>query len=147
MGDEPPDDEAALRIDPFADLLFTLVATVMPAVLLLLPAAQDAPAPLPDRPIRIEGRPAALYVARADGLRLGGPEARLVPLDAIPDDLPLRARLADAAVGPLLLLVEPEGGEAAFLFEGVLARAGVARIRQVRIAPTCGGPALRGCAP
>lgn len=145
---EPEDGTA---IDPLADLLFTLIAAVLPAIFLLAPllrapslgearevrpAAARAPAPVE---VRVDGRGAATVVAGAGGLRLMGEGGRPVGLDAIADDPGLiglldRLRADDR---PLLLVVEPDGLESAFLFEPVLAAHGPRDLREVRATDTC----------
>lgn len=143
--------EGGSAVDPLADLLFTLIAAVLPAIFLLAPllrapslgearevrpAAARAPAPVE---VRVDGRSAAALVAGAGGLRLVGEGGRLVGLDAIADDPGLiglldRLRQDDR---PLLLVVEPDGLEAAFLSEPVLAAHGPRDLREVRATDTC----------
>lgn len=140
--------------DPFADLLFALVAAVLPAILVLLPvvhqAAQSPGGHQPKDAVMVRGQPAQPILARADGL-LVAEDGGAVPLDRIPDDPALRAlllRLREAGQ-PLLLIVEPNGLESAFAFEPVAAAYGPARIEQVRARFTCDAaqePALaRAC--
>ncbi|GJD91434.1 hypothetical protein BHAOGJBA_4982 [Methylobacterium hispanicum] len=149
-------------IDPFADLLFALIAMVLPAILVLLPAlhlgavrrpaAEAAPTTPPSPAVTVGGHPAATIVAEAGGLRLASAGNRRIPLDAVPDDRALRDALAAlrAAETPLLVLIEPAGLEAAFLLEPVAAAHGPVRIAQLRTATPCAearDPALaRACA-
>lgn len=153
-GGEPADGPA----DPFADLLFTLIAAVLPAILVLLPAMHLSGA-LPPRPSRAEPPPAPVtvrgqsawpIVAQRDGLRLTEASNRVVSLDAIPDDGGLRAllqRLRDAGE-PLVLVIEPDGQEAAFVLEPLAAAQGPQEIQQIRADRPCGearGALARAC--
>lgn len=144
---DPESDETA-PADPFADLLFTLIAAVLPAILVLLPAlhlsgarpaaAPAAAAPAPE--VRVRGARSWPIVAGAEGLRLTGAGDRLVPLDAVPDDAGLRAELTRlrGEGEPLLLIVEPAGLESAFLLEPVAALHGPREMVQVRAEAACG---------
>lgn len=148
----------AMLADPQADLFFTLVAVMLPAILLLLPAARmadDAPAQrtqqmtetLARAGVNLDGVPAQLFIARADGVAFGPDGATVTALDAVQDDPALRAALSAAALrqaDPPLLLIEPGGEEAAFLFETLAAAYGPDRIAQVRLERGCAG--LRGAA-
>lgn len=139
------EDDGAAPVDPFADLLFTLIAAVLPAILVLLPAmhlsrAIPAAAPEPPAPeVLVRGSRARPIIAGAEGLRLTGAGDRLVPLDAVPDDPGLRTELARIGRDgePLLLIVEPEGLESAFLLEPVAALHGPRAMVQVRAAESC----------
>lgn len=157
----PPEAEAeGPEIDPFADLLFALIAMVLPAILVLLPALHLGAArrPTPETgpatasAVTVGGRPAATIVAEAGGLRLASSGNRRIPLDAVPDEPALRAALAElrAAETPLLVVIEPAGLEAAFLLEPVAAAHGPDRIAQLRAPTPCAearDPALaRACA-
>lgn len=99
-------------------------------------------------PILVDGQPPTIFVAEADGLRIGQ-QGQLVPLDAI---------LADAGVAEALrtaerdvLLIVAEGGqEAAFLFNSLAGMEGVDSILQLRLDPGCryvADPARVGCRP
>jgi hypothetical protein len=148
--DEEQDAERGEAFDPLADLLFGLVAIMIPIFAILLPtmrtAADAVPAPnieaasaLVRADLRIDGRPAQPFVAGAQGLKITGEAARLVDVERILDDRPLALalqRLRDQQ-HPVLLLIEPDGHESAFLFETVAAVHGPARIHQVRIDQAC----------
>lgn len=136
-------------VDPLADLLFTLIAAVLPAILLLAPSLERANRAIDQSAetahaaearattVTVEGRPAHVIVAEAAGLRVPGREP--VPLDAIPDDADLRRRLVAWRNGgePLLLVVEPDGFESAFLLEPVLAASGLEAVEELRAPETC----------
>lgn len=145
LGLEAADEETS--VDPLADLLFTLIAAVLPAILLLAPTLQRT-RPLPPPPIETSAdkaqavavkRRVAVIIAGADGLHLPGQPDRNVGLDHIGEDAGLldlldRARMAST---PLRLLVEPDGLESAFLFEPVAAAHGPAKLELVRADETC----------
>lgn len=152
-------DVDIIRFDPFSDVLFGLVAIVIPAIAIMLPLLRAAADAVPARDMRaavafvgseltIEGRSADAFAAAAAGVRVRSQGDRLVPVDRILDDRGLalelgRLRQLDQ---PLLLLIEPEGQEAAFLLEAVAAVHGPRRIIQVRLDPACGfvrNPQLR----
>lgn len=136
--------------DPLADLLFTLIAAVLPAILLLAPlstrsrnSAQAQEAALAAATARagivLEGAPVRPLVAGADGIRIGGGGGRLVDLDRIGEDAGLAAELdrSRADGRPPVLLVEPDGLESAFLLDPVLAEHGVDAVREIRSASPC----------
>lgn len=134
--------EEAPEIDPFADLLFALIATVLPAILVLLPVLhlatprRSAPA---SAGVAVGGREAATIVAEAAGLRLVSADNRQIALSAVPVDPGLRESLMSlrATETPLLILIEPAGLEAAFLLEPIAASYGPVRIMQLRAATRC----------
>lgn len=134
--------EEGPEIDPFADLLFALIATVLPAILVLLPmlhlatTRQSAPT---SAVVAVAGRRAATIVAEATGLRIASVDNRQIALSAVPVDRGLRETLMSlrAAETPLLVLIEPSGLEAAFLLEPVAAAHGPAQIMQLRAATSC----------
>lgn len=132
--------------DPLADLLFTLIAAVLPAILLLAPLSDGVRHAVEREATRrtaqaregttLRGAPVHPVVARAAGLSVDG---RFVPLDHIDDDPGLVAALDGmrAAHQPLLLLIEPDGGESAFLFEPVAAAHAPSRFDEVRLTSPC----------
>jgi hypothetical protein len=128
-----------------ADLFFTLIAVVVLMLLALVPAIRTPGALNPQKEapwraeLEVDGRRPLVAVAERGGLRLTGEGERLVPLGTMLDDAALREALRPAVSGarPLLLLVTPEGGEAAFLFDALAARVGIAGLDQVRISRNC----------
>jgi hypothetical protein len=160
MPAEPREGGLAGLADPQADLFFTLVAVVLPAILLLLPAARMAQQPerqsaaLADAVLtagaKLHGADAAVFLARRDGVAFGPAGHHRVGLDAMLDDAGLKAALGSvrAAGKPLLLLIEPDGQEAAFLFDGLAAMHGPRSIAQVRLDRGCAsvrGPLSEMC--
>lgn len=154
MRAEPREGGLAGLADPQADLFFTLVAVMLPAILLLLPAARMAQQPerqmaaVADAALAagttVRGERATVFLAQQDGVAFGPTGRDRVRLDAMLDDANLRAALESirAAGTPLLLLIAPDGQEAAFLFEGLAAAHGPRSIAQVRLDRGCAG--LRG---
>src|SRR5689334_4596875 len=120
MLDEADDEGLTALPATMSDILFALVAVVIVVLLSLAPmlrmpgalATQKAN-PLASA-IVIDGRPAVVFVAEPDGLRLEESK-RLVPLDAILSDAGL-AQALQATDEPVLLIVPEDGQEAAFLF-------------------------------
>jgi hypothetical protein len=145
---ETADDDAPL--DPLSDLLFGLVAIVIPAVALMLPLIRMAADSVPARDgqasvsfasgeLTFEGGVGASFFATGEGLRIPGEGNRTVQVDRLLDDRQLAAllrRLKERSEA-LLLLIEPEGQETAFLFEAVAAVHGPPRMLQVRLDPAC----------
>jgi hypothetical protein len=146
---EEDDDEAA-AVDPMADLFFTLVALILPAILLMLPVVGLASGTFPEpsrraaealltADLRVGGLPPAAFVASAEGLTIGGDVPRLITVDALFGDAVIANALAAArnAGAPVLLLVEPGGEESAFLFDSLAAEHGPPAITQVRLDDRC----------
>jgi hypothetical protein len=143
-------EDADESIDPLADLLFGLVAIIIPIFALLLPtirmAANSIPTPnteavsaLVRTNLHVDGAPARPFTAGARGISVPGESPRLVALADILDDRPLAMALARLRQQgqPLILLIEPDGHESAFLFETVVAAHGPAKLVQVRIEQGC----------
>jgi len=142
--------EPTLAIDPLADLLLSLVAIVVLAVIVILPAVQrdGARSHAPRQPaasapshqvFRLAGRTIEPLVATSQGLRTGPAPEDIVAVDRILDDGALAARLQRMRDegATLLLVIDPDGAEAAFQFEAVASLHGPPRIRQVRRDPAC----------
>lgn len=131
-----------------ADLFFALAAIIVFLLLALVPmigprppaTATAAADDLWRAPVRVDNRNALVFVAGARGLRLAGAPGRTVPLDAILDDAPLAAQLREAGGGkrPVLLAIEPDGGEAAFLFDALAGSLALPEIVQLRVEADCG---------
>lgn len=138
-----------LRADPLADLLFTLIAAVLPAIFVLAPLLQHstqvvdahakAVAAQAPATVTVQGAETDPIVAGADGIRLTGPASRTIALDRISDDAGLRQTLAGlkGTGRPLLLIIEPNGFEAAFAFEPIAAAYGPAHMAEVRATRSC----------
>lgn len=147
----PPDkdDDAALRSDPLADLMFTMIAIVLLALILVLPfalvgGAQSAGSPgrgsLDDVRFKLRGQSALWIVATRSGLVIEGRKAPArIGIDAIGTSQGLRARLvkARAAKRPLIFLVADDGLEAAFATEPIIAALGPIDFYQIRLDRSC----------
>jgi hypothetical protein len=114
---------------PFADLLMTVGSVFLLLAMTLLAQAPPAIAP---------AAASDAILAVGGGIRLGS-SGRLVPLDAIPDDPELAAwlvRLRGSAEPPVVL-VAPDGLEAAFLFDNAAGAAGLLRMATLRLRTGC----------
>ena len=127
-----------------ADIFLALVAVVILMLLSLLPAIRT-PGGLAQRPaveadwsnVVIEGRSPAIYVAEATGIRVADDDTRVGP-DDILQDRGLAERLRAAARDrSILLVIEPEGQESAFLFSSLAGSLGVGRFYQLRVDAQC----------
>jgi len=142
-------DEGGLQLPAsMADIFLALVAVIIMMLIWLVPAIH-APAMLaPAAPareiwradIRIDGRRPAVFVAEADGLRLAGPAEHVVPLAGLLGDAGLASALSAArqAGEDVLLVIAPQGHEAAFLFSAAANAAGIAEVVQLRLDEECG---------
>src|SRR5690349_17626826 len=101
--DERESDESQ-PIDPLSDLLFGLVAIIIPAVAILLPMIRVASNAVPAPPVmdvdmfvradlRVDGKSATPFFAGPAGIRTAGPNERLVPIERVLDDQPLAQQL------------------------------------------------------
>jgi hypothetical protein len=145
-----PASEPTLAIDPLADLLFGVVAIVVLAVIVILPTVNFNSAPKPgtsrfngesmsSTSFRLDNRPVEPLIATARGLRTGPSPSDFIPLERILDDKGLAAKLMSMRDRrePLVLLIDPDGDEAAFQFEAVASLNGPPRIRQIRLDTGC----------
>ncbi len=135
---ESEHDFTASINDPFADVFFTLAAFALIALVLIGPdhsnAGSGADAAYGKRSFEIDGKPAFLLVAAAKGVEIFGVAGAVIPLKNILDDVRLRdsLRRAKDSNDPILMIVEPDGMEAAFQLEAALASSGVTWVHQVR---------------
>lgn len=142
-------DDREFQSDPLADLMFTMIAIVLLALIILLPLAGVASLrstqPLSAQKLQqsklVVGGQSAVTIAASDqGLSLPGHVDHLIGLDAIGHDPQLRHLLEGARDrgAPLVLLIDPKGSEAAFELEPVMAAHGPKQIYQVRLDSACG---------
>jgi len=132
--------DGEVQADPLADLMFTMIAVVLLALIVLLPfvGAPARPLPVADRAHRnrvvIGGKKAIVLFARVDGLRWGSATAQSVALEAIPNapSLDRLLRRVRGAGSPLVVSIGPRGSEAAFELEPALARSGPKIVYQIR---------------
>jgi hypothetical protein len=125
-----------------AEIFLALVAVVIMMLLALSPAIRTPGALAPSPPfevwnadLRIEGRIPTVLVAEAQGLRLAASAQTAVALDAILDDKALDDALRQAAKEgrDILLVIRPQGQEAAFLFSALANGLGIGGIYQLRV--------------
>ncbi len=142
MAEIDDDPAGPVVFDPLADLFFSVVAIVVLAVIVILPSVrldmEAARLPQPERELRIDGNVTDPIRATATGIVYGSQHVT-VPLDAIGEDAGLAGalRAARSHALPVVVLIEPDGGEAAFQLEPVLAREGPATVTEVRLAGDC----------
>lgn len=133
------DDEAPL-FDPMADVLFGAASLLILALILIMPAVGR---PVEPASTARRSADAAAYDSRiyadAGGVTYGAALTR-VPLDGILDDPGFAAWLAEhrAAGASVELIVGADGGEAAFVAEPVIARAGITELAVARLDRSCG---------
>lgn len=144
------ENESALVVDPLADLLLSVVAIIIIALIVVLPNIPLHPtlggSPTSSMPwlpknsdLRLNGHKVEPLVATGRGLMLGGSLSDFIPVGSIFLDEGLvnklkRMRDADETV---VLFIEPNGLETAFQFEVIANRYGPKRILQVRIDSDC----------
>jgi hypothetical protein len=135
-----PESEAAPIADPLADLLLSVAAIIVLAVIAILPTMTRRAGSHHDRvEFRLEGRAVYPFVATERGLIVGEAPSRVIPVDRIFFDEGLvlvleRIRTAGEAV---VLLVEPNGFEPAIQFEVIANRHGPVRMHQIRLESEC----------
>jgi hypothetical protein len=139
-----PDDVGfALYTDPLSDLLLSVAAIIVLAVIVLLPAARfsasEAGKLTDHTAITFQGQAVQPLFATPRGLQIGPGTADTIPVDRILDDQRLTVRLQHMRETgeALLLVIEPEGFEAAFLFEAVTSIYGPKRSWQIRLDTPC----------
>lgn len=146
----PPDDEAAV-LNPLSDLLFSLAAVFILAVLLLLPMVRAGGRMQPslgteEAQFHLNGQPLIAFLAVREGLILPGKAGEMIGQGAIADNPGLQASLIELSKnrGHMLLLIEPGGEETAFQLEVEIAAHGPASLAQIRLVAPCpsrGNPA------
>ena len=144
-----PDSEPAHIADPLADLLLSVAAIIVLAVIAIHPTIpghsrlRDVQAgsirSLPSS-FRLQGVVVHPFAAIGQGLVVGAPSARVIPVDRILSDEGLVATLGRMRDGgeTFVLLIDPSGYDTAFQFEVMANRYGPAKMRQVRLDSECG---------
>ena len=127
-----------------ADIFLALVAVVILMLLSLLPAIR-APGGLAapqttagswDKVV-IDGEKPAIYVAAGAGIERIGDKTQ-TSLDDILQNQPLSSDLQTAAQnGSILLVVQPDGQESAFLFASLMGSLGLVEFYQLRVDADC----------
>jgi hypothetical protein len=152
-----PESELTPVADPLADLLLSAVAIIVLAMIAILPTlprhftSQDnlkgnptsSVAGFPENSrFRLDGREVEPWVASERGLVIGGRPPRVIPVGRVFFDEGLietleRMRRLDETI---VLLIEPNGFETAFQFEGIANLHGPKRMRQIRLESECSHP-------
>jgi hypothetical protein len=154
-----PESELTPVADPLADLLLSAVAIIVLAMIAILPTLprhftpqdKDNPKDNPTSSVpgfpanssfRLEGREVEPLVASERGLVIGGRPPRVIPVGRVFFDESLietleRMRRMDETI---VLLIEPNGFETAFQFEGIANLHGPRRMRQIRLESNCSHP-------
>jgi len=134
------ENEATPIADPLADLLLSVAAIIVLAVIAILPTITSRAGSHHDRvEFRLEGRAVYPFVAIERGLIVGEAPSRVIPVDRIFFDEGLvstleRMRTTGDAV---VLLVEPNGFEPAIQFEVIANRHGPRGLHQIRLESPC----------
>jgi hypothetical protein len=144
------ENESALVVDPLADLLLSVVAIIIIALIVILPSIPLHPtstdgltSSIPGLPqnsgLRLNGRRVEPLVATGQGLTLGESPSEFIPVGRVFLDGNLisklkRMRDEDETV---VLFIEPNGLETAFQFEVIANQYGPKRILQVRVDSDC----------
>ena len=127
-----------------ADIFLALVAVVILMLLSLLPAILK-PGGLAQRQagepdwsnIVIDGKTPALYIAAGTDIRVVEGEKRVGLNDILQDQGLSEGLRAVARDRSILLVIEPEGQESAFLFSSLAGSIGVGRFYQLRVDAQC----------
>jgi hypothetical protein len=144
------ENESTLVVDPLADLLLSVAAIIIIALIAILPHISLQPASGRDSassssalPInssfRLEGRTVEPLVATRRGLAIGGSPSGIIPVDRIflDQDLIDRMKRMRDHDETIVLLIEPDGLETAFQFDVIANRYGPKRMLQVRLDSDC----------
>lgn len=142
---QPLNDDYQSLVDPLGDLLLSVAAILVLATIVLLPLAEKIQAPTENSAQAINPELAAIagevqpLLATRFGIRFGRGAADIAPLDKILDDTRLVARLEEIqkADARILLLVDPDGLESAFVFDAVARRYVNGEIIQIRLSQPC----------
>lgn len=127
-----------------ADIFLALVAVVILMLLTLLPAIRKPgelgspqTADLSWHRVVIDGEKPAVYVAAGAFLQVGAGDVR-VELDDILQNQALSNDLQTASQNrSILLVVEPDGQESAFLFASLMGSLGIGQFYQLRVEASC----------
>lgn len=137
-------DAEEFAVNPMADLLFSIAAVFMLAVLLMLPLSHAAPrfaaTAIPGdagAKLHIGAEPVTAFLADPAGLMLS--DGRRIDNAALADDARLKDQLRSLRERRerLMLVIAPGGEETAFQFEVQMAEYGPQTIRQIRLNSPC----------
>ena len=139
--------EPVLTADPLADLLLSVAAIVVLAVIVIIPTTRPSfrggvgsgEALVKSTHLRAGKLPVEPILATSHGLIIDADRSAPVPVDQILDSQRLISKLEHMrdTGEPLVLLIDPDGFEAAFLFGTMASAHGPSMLRQVRLDPTC----------
>lgn len=139
------DDDFQSLVDPLGDLLLSVAAILVLATIVMLPLVEKVQTPAGDPAREISSELDALsgqmqpLLATRFGLRFGRAAADIAPVDKILDDARLLARLGEIqkADAGILLLIDPDGLESAFVFDAVARNYVTRNITQIRLNQPC----------
>jgi hypothetical protein len=142
------EDESTHIADPLADLLLSVAAIIVLAVIAIFPTIRshstlrddEARRVVPAKVnFRLHGLSIDPFVAIGQGLVVGADSSRVIPVDRIflDDGLAGTLERMRAAGKDVVLLIEPDGFETAFQFEVMANRHGAKRMHQIRLESEC----------
>ncbi|MGQ3214502.1 MAG: hypothetical protein ACT6U0_16495 [Shinella sp.] len=127
-----------------ADIFLALVAVVILMLLSLLPALQkpgglatQRPSALSWNEIVIDGEKPAVYVAVGAGIEVADTETRIGLDDVLQNQALLDGLRTAAQERSILLVVQPDGQESAFLFASLMGTLSAAEFYQLRVDSGC----------
>lgn len=139
------DDDYQALVDPLGDLLLSVAAILVLATIVMLPLVDQMRAPAEDSAEAPTPQSSPLdrglqpLLATRFGLRFGRASADIATVDKILDDARLFARLEEIrrANADILLLIDPDGLESAFVFDAVARSYVTGKIIQIRLSQPC----------
>lgn len=142
------ENESTHIADPLADLLLSVAAIIVLAVIAIFPTIPGHSTLRDDQTrrvvpakvsFRLHGLSVDPFVAIGQGLVVGPDSSRVVPVDRVFLDEGLVGTLEQmrAAGKAVVLLIEPNGFETAFQFEVMANRHGPKRMYQIRLESEC----------
>jgi hypothetical protein len=145
-----PENDSTLAVDPLADLLLSVAAIIIIALIVILPTIPRHPISagsstgsihgLPQNSsFRLDGRKVGPWVATEQGLATGTSPQDVIPVGRIllDEDLVNKLKRMRDAGETLVLFIDPKGLETSFQFEVIANRYGPKRILQVRLDSDC----------
>ena len=155
----PPDqqtDENQALADPLGDLLLSVAAILMLAIILILPLSAHLPSRTIEQAPSSEAassediaakqvdelwrlREPIILLANKDGLRFGAAPLDYISVDGILNEQSLSNKYRDLEPSDrsTILFIEPDGFESAFLFEAIARHFIGVKITQIRLRRRC----------